>query len=434
MILVRRLWFRKMDDLPAEPSADPRGPSVLIVGNTNNYPMVLAFGLVRLGARVEVVVDRPEELHRPESRYSFSALTDRDSPALLRTEYPIDPISYLLPWRFYGLRKKIRDADLIVANGLGIGLVSRHARKTFCVLTGSDLEWYCSVAFPRDAAMDPERSRLNQIGLQALLWLVVRRQRRCVTRCLGFNYFPEGVVERGDSILRSLCPRGHRTSFMLSDGGLRRLERKKGSSRFRVLGLSRISLRDEPSSPGESHLDLKRTDLLLDGFADFVKLVNESCELILTRKFNSNEMPILKELVEERIRLLGIDGLVTWRDESTVADFLELCSEVDVGVDQLGQGSIGMATLDCLAVGTPVIANLRPEVVTQRKAASGIFHATTAKDVCEVLLRLFSTRFDSSKTEVELPEWADPVQAAKEVLELWQMTEGAQINSVSSQT
>ena len=59
------------------------------IGNQNNYPFMLARGLRRLGHDVRVVIDRPEPLDRPESRY---ADITRPYPDWIVETPPIGPI------------------------------------------------------------------------------------------------------------------------------------------------------------------------------------------------------------------------------------------------------------------------------------------------------------------------------------------------------
>ncbi len=43
--------------------------SIAIFGNINIYPLLLAQGLRLLGHNVRLVINRKEQLHRPEARY-----------------------------------------------------------------------------------------------------------------------------------------------------------------------------------------------------------------------------------------------------------------------------------------------------------------------------------------------------------------------------
>jgi glycosyltransferase involved in cell wall biosynthesis len=70
-------------------------------------------------------------------------------------------------------------------------------------------------------------------------------------------------------------------------------------------------------------------------------------------------------------------------------EVIAACGEADIIFEQLGKSGVSMAGLDAMAIGRPVIANGRPEIVEPLIGeASPICQATTPVQVCAQLERL----------------------------------------------
>ena len=95
--------------------------SIAIFGNTNNYPLSLAEGLISLGHSVRLILNRKELLHRPEARHpewaasypdwivDYSDITDED----IACEMPV--IEHLL-------QHLTNEVDLVILNDVGPAL------------------------------------------------------------------------------------------------------------------------------------------------------------------------------------------------------------------------------------------------------------------------------------------------------------------------
>jgi hypothetical protein len=71
--------------------------------------------------------------------------------------------------------------------------------------------------------------------------------------------------------------------------------------------------------------------------------------------------------------------------------------QADIIFEQLGMSTIGMAGLDAMAVGRPIIINGRPEIIEREIGAPfPICQAVTPEDVCHQLQRLV---FDKTERE-----------------------------------
>jgi hypothetical protein len=111
----------------------------------------------------------------------------------------------------------------------------------------------------------------------------------------------------------------------------------------------------KPLPDGFCGLDHKGTDVMLKGFADFIARGGDA-ELVLFRK--GQHVAETEALVES----LGIASHVIWRAEVTLHEYHAEITQADVVCDNLGETIPGMASLDALAHGVPVIANFRPEI------------------------------------------------------------------------
>ena len=63
------------------------------------------------------------------------------------------------------------------------------------------------------------------------------------------------------------------------------------------------------------------------------------------------------------VGLLGISERVTWLEEMRLSQFYEEMAAADLICDQFGSSFPGMVTTDAFALGRPVMANLRNEMV-----------------------------------------------------------------------
>ena len=92
------------------------------------------------------------------------------------------------------------------------------------------------------------------------------------------------------------------------------------------------------------------------------------------------------------IREVGLEGQVTWHDEMTQQSVLRLFREADVVIEQLAQSAVGMAGLDAMATGRPLIANGRPEIIERiAPEPSAILQATKPGQVAGHLADLVAS-------------------------------------------
>jgi glycosyltransferase involved in cell wall biosynthesis len=359
-----------------------------IFGNTNNYPKLLAQGLKNLGCEVRLVVNRPEDLHRPESKQpdlagnypswigDFSALVS--SPVV--TESPLIPEVM----RFMG-----DDLDAVFLNDVGPALNDgRFKCPVLALLTGSDLLYHASrVSVTERISGWPPEWHHTPRGKRTLAQLeqVVEAQREGIRRAQAVSFMLPGTIPEGDEILRSLGvdlqdPR--RFFVYLSNT----IDLAHGPApqrrRMRVFNGARI-IWNRPLPPGFSDLDDKGTDVLVKGFAAYLGRGGEG-ELRLVNK--GYDVERTRQLIAE----LGIGEDVEWLDELPLTAFYEEVEKADVVCDQFGTSMPGMVALDAMAMGRVVLSNFRLEHMGPYYPPPHPFlQAATPDEVCEALWSLY---------------------------------------------
>lgn len=356
--------------------------SIAIFGNTNNYPLLLAQGLKELGHNVRLILNRKEILHRPEGRYpewagaypewvcDCSNITDED-------------IAYRTPAIDAAIHHLTHNVDLVILNDTGPALAGTLRAPHVVVLTGSDLAYYASYDSlqMRKSMWDPEFKRSLQ-GRQYLSHFAdfVARQRDGILAAETVCYGQRGLVPAGDRLLDEIGVQDRRR-LMLHLSNTVDLQSKPAlqNHRLTILCGSRIVYRPE-HNPALSAVDFKGTDVLIKGFAQYIKSGGQG-ELRLPCKGQDLEAAI--GLIAD----LGIEENIHWLDEMPLAQFYEEMAAADLICDQFGTSFPGMVTTDAYALGRPVMANLRNEIFGQRfsEPLPG-FDAKTPEHIAEHLI------------------------------------------------
>lgn len=328
-----------------------------IFGNTNNYPLLLALGLRRLGHETFLIVNRKERLHRPESKYpEFEAgypYWIKDCSGIPEDDFVAAALSIGPVIDF------LDNSDALLLGDLGPSLLEFCARPAIALLTGSNLTYYANREMPA----------LRQQGLDAAyaatpsarLWSrrldeFVVRQREGIRKATAVSAPLPGLVPEMDALLHDIgVDRGRRDFFYIADTSRPPVSPGKANSRLRVVNGARLNWK-KPLPPGFVSLDHKGTDVLLHGFAAFIAAGGDA-ELVLFRK------GLHVAETEALASSLGIADRVDWREETSLIEFYRELMQADVVCDQLGDAFPGLAGLDAMAIGVPVIANFQPEVM-----------------------------------------------------------------------
>ncbi|MEC5385611.1 hypothetical protein VVD49_07735 [Uliginosibacterium sp. H3] len=360
-----------------------------IFGNTNNSPFMLAKALKRLGCEIRLVVNRPEALHRPESKdrelekgypawiADFAALTS----SYLVTESPLIPEVM----RFLG-----DGLDAVILNDVGLALNDgRFDCPVLAMLTGSDLLYHASDEALNEATSGWPAEWFDTPAGQKIVERIrhaIDAQREGIRRADAINFMPPGVVPQGDAMLRSLgvgLEDSRRFALRIADTDDLKSRPFSPRRRMRILNGARI-IWHRPLPPGFSDLDHKGTDLLIKGFAAFrskggegqLRLVNKGYDVERTR-----------QLIAE----LDIAADVVWLDELSHVGFYEEIVNADVVCDQFGTSMPGMVTIDALTLGRVVLANFRLECLgTYYPEPRPFLDAATPEEICDALWALYS--------------------------------------------
>lgn len=356
-------------------------------GNTNNFPLTLARALRRLGHDVLFFVDSEYILHRPEHRYE-------DIPYPY-DDWIIDVSPMRLPHYAFPNRKRarvismLRECDAVVLNGLGTTMLEAIGRPAFLLLTGSDLEYFANLESIRHLMWS--RSRRPQFVWRAIAPPLVRllnarvvpAQRRGIQLATAYTYFPRGLMPHGDTLLAELGVDDERRSFfMMADLDGVDAPPLPNNDPLRVYSATRFNWK-APIPPGMTALDYKGSDVMIRGLGLFYRRSGVRLNIRLVKK--GLHVTEAMDLVREE----GIEDQVTWLEEMTQRQVHEEFVRADITLEQFGASIPGMAALDAMALGRPVIADARPEVMERVIGArSAICQARTAEEVCQQMLRL----------------------------------------------
>jgi len=356
--------------------------TIALLGNTNNYPLLLAEGFIKLGHHVRLLVNRKELLHRPESKYpqwqenypdwiiDFSDVTEYDrayeTPA-------IDEI----------VNQLTNGVDLVILNDIGHSYATYLKCPHVSFLTGSDLSYFANYdsIVRRTATWDPAFRRSNTgCRLTRKLTELVMMQREGILTASKVSFGLPGMLADGDNILESIgIVRENRIMIRLSD--LHKLERVEPvrNENLVILNGGRVLWRQVKGDHFFS-IDLKGTDILIRGFALYCQAGGKG-ELRMFRK--GGDVGEATRLMEE----LAITSRVKWLDEMSLEQFHQELPLADIICDQFANSFPGMVTSDAFALGRPVLANLRNEIFSRHypEPMPGL-QAATPEQVCERLL------------------------------------------------
>jgi glycosyltransferase involved in cell wall biosynthesis len=355
--------------------------SIAIFGNTNNYPLLLAQGLKALGHSVRLIINRKDILHRPEARYPAWASSYPDW-VFDCSDITDEDIAYKTPAIEGAIRHLTHNVDLAILNDSGPALANYLRAPHVVVLTGSDLAYYANFESiqMRTDMWSPEFKRSPQ-GRRYVLNFAdfVARQRDGILAAEVVCYGQRGLVPSGDRLLDEIGVQDQRR-LMLHFSNTVDLHPQKPpkNRRLSILCGCRIVYRPE-KNPTLSEMDFKGTDVLIKGFAEYVKRGGQG-RLRLPRK--GQDLTAAISLIAD----LGIGGSIRWLDETPLAGFYQEMRAADLVCDQFGSSFPGMVTTDAFALGRPVIANLRNEIFGKRfgEPLPG-FDARTPEQICEHL-------------------------------------------------
>ncbi|NUQ17980.1 MAG: hypothetical protein HOP95_05930 [Sphingomonas sp.] len=362
--------------------AAARSQRILVFGNTNNFPNLLADGLRNLGHFVIQVISRTDLLHRPEGR--SPALHDNYPEWIIdRSSLRDEDYAWQTPALFEMLSElQAHDYDMAILNDLGPSLAEWLPVPTAVLLTGSDLTSYASYDLLRSRTMNWAPSfRQSLMGRELLDRYagLVTRQRRALLSADLVSFAYAGLIPEGDRLLDEIGVQPEQR-FMLQMAETIQLSATPlpPGDRLKIISGCRTTWRGGEGS-GLTSQDLKGTDILLRGYALY-RQRGGNARLSLVRK--GVDVQATNDLIKD----LGLARKVTWLKEMTLDEYRAVVAHSHIVCDQLANSCPGMVTLDALAQGRPVLANFRPDIFGryQNEPYPGL-QASSPEEVCEQL-------------------------------------------------
>jgi len=352
--------------------------SILIFGNTNNFSFLLAEGFRALGHDVRLILNKKELLHRPES---LIPEWRNDYPEWILdcshlTEFDIAYGSYAVEELMSSVAIQV---DFAVLNDIGPALASYLSCPYATVLTGSDLTYYAdfrSVEL-RTAAWDPgfRRTPYARRIVQKFADMVVR-QRDGILMSSVVSYGARGLSSDGDLLLDAIgVTDAQRTMIYLSDTVRVSQQPMPKNREMKIFCGSRVVWKQNAAQSYVA-MDLKGTDVLIDGFALYCKQGGRGM-LYLPRKGSDLDDAVV------RIAELGIEPRVKWYENMSLQQFEQELISADLVCDQFGSSFPGMVTTHAYALGRPVMANFRRGIMPFDLPG---LHAESPDEVCDALM------------------------------------------------
>jgi len=358
-----------------------------ILGNTNNYPFVIASQLKELGCEVVLYIDAPanEMLNRPEQ---YSNDISYPFPSWIK-----EKLSLRKSWHVHfpqiferAVIREINTCDAVILNDYG------HRFKNFIkpsipsisMFSGSDLE--VMGVYENVMQLKLNNSKLNYVPTvfkKIYSRFSVNQLRKAISKASLVSYFPNDLIPYGDKILDEIFegkPYKRFNHFHVVTKNYNYYPPPENLV-FRIFSFTRFIWKT-PFPQGMNVWENKGNDIMIRGIALFISTYNKPLEIHLIEK--GIHVKETKELIKE----LGFSHMVIWHKEMPFKELQQHVIKADVIFEQLGTHFIS-GGLYAMLQGRPLIGNARPEIfdiLTGEK--SPICHATTPEQVCYWLQRL----------------------------------------------
>ena len=332
-----------------------------------------------------------EKLNRPENAYSDISLP---YPQWIYDASPLDLWTFpsCSPKRSKVLRM-MRQCDVVVLNEFGVSLAKDIRRPTIAILTGTDLEVLANYEYLSQLVIFSQNKSIASLLKNIIGKLVYKpHYHRCITAqregirsAIAVVYPAKGLLPRGDTLLDEIGVRdSQRVSFTyMTDLEKNKFQPSPDNPIIRVLCMARLTWRKPKENEMVCEMDYKGSDLMIRGLGLFFRFTGIKLDIRFIKK--GVHISETMQLLEEE----GIADQVTWLEEMSHVDVLEENKAADIIFEQLGDGLVGLGCLDAMAMGRPVIANGRPDIMKRVFGAElPICHATNAEEVCAQLQKL----------------------------------------------
>ena len=331
---------------------------VFMAGNMNNYPFLMGRALIELGHEVVLCTVRDELLHRPQSLLEAA----QSLPWVRDMSHLSEEADYIhSSTRLNELIEIAASCDVALLNDLTLGMAHRLDCPHVAFTTGSDISYYACLDMPaiRMQAWDPTyRRSADGRKLERVYQESAARQREGIASALFCTTMNRGSAPDSDAILDQLGVLDPaRLALPISNVDHLTFDPPKMRDEpLKILMGSRLNFSDV-SEPGRGMLDNKGADVLLRGFAQFVAAGGRA-ELRLPIKGRDLER------ARQCILQWGLESHVQWLPEMPLLSFYDEIRRADIVCDQFGTSIPSMLAWDTLAIGRPLVGNLRHDIFT----------------------------------------------------------------------
>lgn len=393
----------------------PLGSRIDVVGNANNFPLMLVHGLRKIGYDAHLHLTMQGQLNAPENRYPYYA-----------GNYP----EWIHDWRHFKyslwydedmtqtVLDACRSADVLVLNYDAVNLGVYAQKPFFCLLTGTDLLTHADPdSFLESIKLNPNPEQWDIINRsqarQAAEFCL--RQREAIHMASGYSFFAYGLLPEAEKLLDGIgAKQEFRASLLMTEVDELTFEprTRNTDAPLNIIMGSRLNW-DKTSKPKLTDLDYKGNDIFIRAFARFIK-AGHKATLTLFRK----GMHIAQ--TESLINALGIADNINWHEECSQTDFLNAIRSSDIMADAIGEAHIGMVALDSMTIGRPVIASAPNYKPWGWDRPIPLCHSVNEEDVLNWLLKLAEDKNFYDKIALDARKFAEdnfsPEFAARKVL------------------
>lgn len=357
------------------------------LGNTNNYPFIIASQMQALGCEVVLFVDAPQQdlLNRPEQ---YSTAIKYPYPQWIKEKLSLRKSVHIHLPQFFekDVIKELNTCDAVILNDFGHRFKNyiHPSIPSISMFSGGDLE----------IMGDYDNVMQMKLGHEKLKWVPaflkkayarfsVNQLRKGISQAAAVSYFPKGLVPKGDEILQEIFqnkPYNRFNHFHVITEGYQ-YSAPALNNAFTIFSFTRFMWKT-PFPPGRSEVENKGNDIMIKGIALFLKTYTKKVAIHFIEK--GLHVQETKQLIKE----LGFADLVTWHKEMPFKNLQDYIVTADVIFEQLGTHFIS-GGLYAMLHGRPLIGNARPEifdVITGEKTP--VCHATTPEEVSEWLHKL----------------------------------------------
>lgn len=361
-------------------------------GNSNNYPFMLARALRRMGNEILFLIDSGERLNRPEYRYDDISYP---YPSWIQDVSPFDMRECVFPTpKRAQIVRLLRRCDAVILNQIGPAFLPLARRPAIVLLAGSDLDYYGNFQTVANLVREVHRRPvfLRRLFRKYVFQKLISAQRAGIRSAVAVSYFARGLVPDGDALLDEIGVRdSNRVFILMTDLNKIHPEPIPHNKPVRIFCATRLTWK-KPMASGTAELDYKGSDVMIRGLGLFVRAAGIPLDIRLVKK--GRHVTETMRLVEEE----GLTDQVTWLEEMSQQEVWAEFRQADIIFEQFGQSVVAMAGLDAMAMGRPVIANGRPEIMEKVIGVpSPICQAVAPDEVCAQLQRLVPSRAERER-------------------------------------